>query len=319
MTPALPRRRAFAGALAGAALPHSAAQAMTPVAFAMPPGACDCHAHVFPDAGRFPFWEGRLYTPPVATLDDLRTHQAGLGLERVVVVQPSVYGTDNAAMLDALGQLGPARARGIAVIGPAAGAAELGAMHEAGVRGIRLNLDTAGVSDPAAAKRILDAAVQQVAGRPWHVEMYVGARVVAEPGAELAGLPVPLVLDHFAGANGTRGLDQPGFGVVLDLLRSGKAYATLSAPYRASPEAPDYPSLLPLARALVAANADRILWASDWPHPGGPASPDITATDIHPPYQTDDGRTLGLLARWVPDEATRRKILVDNPARLYGF
>ncbi len=323
----LTRRQGLAGASAASVaglrarsvLAQAAPTVGTPVSFAVPPGACDCHVHVFPDPGRFPFWEGRAYTPPLATADDLLTLQQALHLDRVVIVQPSVYGADNSAMLDGMRQLGPKRARGVAVIGPSTSAADLDAMHKAGVRGVRLNLDTAGVTDPAAAKRILETALKQIEGRPWHIQIYTRLSVISEMKEEFGQLPVPVVFDHFAGASGTRGVDQPGFDAILDLLRSGKAYVKVSAPYRASGEAPDYPGLTSLAWALVAANASRILWGSDWPHPGGPASATYKATDVRPPYQTDDGRTLNLLAGWFPDTATRQRILGENPARLYEF
>jgi predicted TIM-barrel fold metal-dependent hydrolase len=127
---------------------------------------------------------------------------------------------------------------------------------------------------------------------------------------------MPAVFDHFAGAKAALGPNQPGFDVVLDLVRSGKAYVKISGAYRASDQAPDYPDVAPLARALIAANADRIVWGSDWPHPGPPGKQPI---EINQPCPVDDGRLLNLLAEWAPDPATRRKILVDNPARLYGF
>jgi predicted TIM-barrel fold metal-dependent hydrolase len=274
--------------------------------------------HVFPDAAKFPFWSGRLYTPPTATSDDLLAQQKALHMGRVVIVTPSVYGTDNSATLDGIKALG-ARARGVAVIGASTGAAELDAMQVAGIRGIRVNLEQGGVTDPAAAERILDASLGQIRGRPWHMQIYARLTMVAALKERLGALPMPVVFDHFAGAKAALGVEQPGFSAVLDLVRAGKAYVKISGAYRASTQAPDYADTAPLARALIAANADRIVWGSDWPHPDAAIVPGRKATDIAPPLPIDDSRVLNLLAEWTPDPALRRKILVDNPSRLYGF
>jgi predicted TIM-barrel fold metal-dependent hydrolase len=126
-----------------------------------------------------------------------------------------------------------------------------------------------------------------------------------------------VVFDHFGGAQAALGVDQPGFGTLLKLVKSGKAYVKISAPYRSSTKAPDYPDVAPLAKALIAANLQRIVWGSDWPHPG--PAPGGNATAIAPLYQIDDGRVLNQLPVWAPDAAQRKTILVENPARLYGF
>ena len=132
---------------------------------------------------------------------------------------------------------------------------------------------------------------------------------------EIAALPFPVVFSHFGRARAALGPNQPGFDELLALVRSGQAYAKISAPYRTSKEAPNFPDVAPLARAVVAAKAERVLWGSNWPHPGrGP-----TRTAIASPYPNDDGRVLNLLPDCVPDAANRYAILVDNPARLYGF
>jgi predicted TIM-barrel fold metal-dependent hydrolase len=308
-----------AGTLALAAHSTWAASAptvKTPVNFKVPPSACDCHVHVFPDPAHFPFWSRRGYTPPVATASDLLVLQHALHLDRVVIVTPSVYGTDNTATLDGMRQLGPRRARGVAVIGPATTKAQIEAMDKAGVRGIRVNLESNGVTDPAAAAANLDAAVAMIKDTPWHLQFYARLPVLAALKDRLAAMPMTPVFDHFAGAKAALGIDQPGFDLVLDLVRSGKAYVKISGAYRASDEAPDYPKVAALARALIGANPERIIWGSDWPHPGPPGK---TPADINQPFPVDDGRVLNLLGEWAPDAATRHKILVDNPARLYGF
>ncbi len=291
----------------------------TPVNFDIPAGACDTHVHVIPDRAKFPFWSGRVYTPPVDTADDLLALQQALHLDRVVIVTPSVYGTDNSATLDGIEKLGQQRARGVAVIGPQTSAAELDAMYKGGMRGIRVNLEQGGVSDPAVAGRLLETAVARIAGSPWHLQIYARLPLVAALQEKFAAVPMPVVFDHFAGAQAALGVGQPGFDAVLNLVRTGKAYVKISGSYRASQNAPDYPEAAPLARALIGANPERIVWGTDWPHPDSRILPNRRATDIAPPIPVDDGRLLNLLAEWTPDPAIRRKILVSNPAQLYGY
>lgn len=291
----------------------------TPVALQVPAGACDCHVHVFPDPAAFPFWQGRGYTPPVATAQDLLALQKALHMDRVVIVQPSVYGTDNSATLDGIRQLGPDRARGVAVIDASTTPAQLDMMAASGIRGVRVNLEQAGVFDPAASAKLMAATVAQIAGRPWHLQVYSRLAVIAPLHSQLAALPIPVVFDHFGGTQAALGAEQPGFDAVLDLVRSGKAYVKISGAYRSSIKAPDYADVAPLARALVAANPDRLVWGTDWPHPDSASVPGRKPTDLAPAQPIDDGRVLNLLADWAPDVATRAKILVDNPKRLYGF
>ncbi len=297
----------------------TASTVRTPLNFQVPPGACDSHVHVFPDPDKFPFWSGRVYTPPVATPDDLLALQSALHMDRVVIVTPSVYGTDNSATLFGIARLGQQRARGVAVIGANTGAADLDAMDKAGIRGIRVNLENGGVTDPAIAARVLDEAVIRIRDRGWHMQIYARLSLVAALKDQLAGVPMPIVFDHFAGAQASLGVSQPGFDTVLGLVRGGKAYVKISGAYRASGRSPDYPDVAPFARALIDANVDRIIWGSDWPHPDSVVVPGRKATDIAPALTIDDGRVLNLLAEWAPDAAMRHKILVDNPARLYKF
>ncbi len=312
---------ALAGAAAlannnASAAPATAPTVKTLVNFKIPPGACDCHVHVFPDPAKFPFWSSRGYTPPIATAADLLALQHALHMDRVVIVTPSVYGTDNRATLDGIKQLGFARARGVAVIGPDTTKAQMAAMDKAGVRGIRVNLESNGVTDPAAAAKNLEAAIAQLAGTKWHMQMYARLSVIAALADRIAKMPMHPVFDHFAGAKADQGVNQQGFDLVLAMVRSGKAYVKISGAYRASTAAPDFANVAPLAKALIAANPDRIIWGSDWPHPGPAAK---TPMDINTPFPVDDGRVLNLLAEWEPNPTIRQKILVTNPARLYGF
>ena len=308
-----------AGSLSSAARAWAkAAQPGTAVDFEVPSGACDCHVHIF-DPQRFPFSPARVYTPEPGSLEELAALHRALGIDRTVVVQPSVYGTDNACTLDALRHLG-AGGRGVAVIDAQTTEAALDEMGRAGIRGIRINLATAGITDPAVARRRFQEGVARIQGRAWHVQIYTQPDVIAAIGDLVLASPVPVVFDHFGGAIATRGLRQPGFGALCELVKSGRAYVKISgtADY-VSTDAPRYADVTPLAQALVAANPQRVLWATNWPHPDPARVAGRKATDLAPLFQTDDGRVLNLLPVWVPDPATRRAILVDNPARLYGF
>jgi predicted TIM-barrel fold metal-dependent hydrolase len=294
-----------------------AAQPKTAVAFRVPAGACDCHVHVFGTAAEFPFAAQRGYTPPAATADELSALQQALRLSRVVIVQPSVYGSDNSCTLDGMRRLGE-RARGVAVIDDATTDAALDEMHRAGIRGVRVNLETAGETDPDAARRNLAAAVARVAPLGWHVQVYTRLSVITSLSEEVARLPVPIVFDHFGGAQAAGGVDQPGFAALLQLVSAGHAYVKVSAAYRSSEKAPAYGDVALLAKPLIAANPDRIVWGTDWPHPHA-ASPGMALDQLAPFYDIDDGLALNQLALWAPSAAIRRKILVDNPARLYDF
>ena len=294
-----------------------ASQPKTPVGFAVPDAACDCHVHVFGNAAEFPFAARRGYTPPPANAAELLALQEALHLSRVVIVQPSVYGSDNSCTLDGMRRLGK-RARGVAVIDDTTTNAALDEMHRAGIRGVRVNLETAGETDPDLARRNLAAAVARVTPLGWHVQVYTRLSVVAGLSAEIARLEVPIVFDHFGGARASDGIDQPGFAALVALVEAGHAYVKVSAAYRSSDKAPAYDDVAPLARALIAANPERIVWGTDWPHPH--AAPPGKALDaVAPFYDIDDGLALNQLRAWAPGAAMRRRILVDNPARLYGF
>ncbi|RQR68700.1 MULTISPECIES: amidohydrolase family protein [unclassified Burkholderia] len=287
---------------------------------ALPPGSCDCHVHLF-DAVRFPFAPNRSYTPGQARVADLLAFEARLGIERIVLVQPSVYGTDNAALLAGLHELGLHRARGVAVIDPrTATHAELQALHDQGVRGIRLNLQVRGERDLSVASAQLQRASDAVAPLGWAVQIYADLDIVAGLAPDIARLGAPVVLDHFAGARAhTLSDQQAAFATVVDLVKHGNAYVKLSAPYRASRQAPLFDDLGPIARALIDARPDRMLWASDWPHTGSAGNRDGDLTRIEPFRREDAGAALNQLLGWTDAAALRQQILVDNPARLYRF
>ncbi len=316
----LTRRDILLGAAAAAAAPlrARASQTRAAVSFLMPPGATDCHAHVFCDSKAFPMAGTRSYTPDAAPVAELLALHRALNIERVVFVQPSVYGTDNSCVLAAIREAG-FRARGIAVIDDRTSDAALDQMERAGIRGIRINLETTGQSDPALARARFLAAVQQIGSRRLHIQMFTRPAVIAAIKDAVAASPVTVVFDHFGGAQGAGGVAQPGFDALVSLVQSGKAYVKLSAPYRGSTAAPEFPDMAPLARALVAANPQRVLWGSDWPHPD--TSPDARnpETGISPRIKVDDVAVLNQLAAWAPSIPQRRVILVENPGRLYGW
>jgi predicted TIM-barrel fold metal-dependent hydrolase len=294
----------------------SVSQPATPVNFDVPAGACDCHVHVFGDPQRFPFSPSRTYTPELASVEEMRVLHRALHTDRVVVVNPSVYGTDNSCTLDAVKQLGSS-ARAVAVIDDKTPDAALDQMDRAGVRGIRINLETGGQADPALARERFQAGVERIKGRKhWHIQVYARLSVIEAAADLIKAAPMPVVFDHFGGAKAALGVAQPGFGTLLKLVRSGKAYVKLSGAYRSSTLAPDYPDIVPLAKALIAENAERILWGTDWPHP---AQVPGRKTEVSPLIQIDDGRLFNQLAVWAPEAAMRKTILVENPARLYGF
>ncbi|SDD74046.1 amidohydrolase family protein [Paraburkholderia lycopersici] len=292
---------------------------MADIGFPMPPGACDCHTHVFPNDARFPFSPARKYTPPFAGVEELCALLERQGLERVVIVQPSVYGADNSATLHAVEAMGRRRARAVAVIDGDASSAQLDALHAAGVRGVRVNLEMLGESDPGRCGALLRHTARQIAGRGWHMQIYSRLEVVAALSSAIAALDVPVVLDHFARARAGEGLAQPGLEAIFRLMSEGRLYVKLSAPYLCMQSDADRTGLGAIARAFIAANADRVVWASNWPHPDAShhGKPDLTR--INPPCAVNDGELLSLLGEWAPDPALRQRILVDNPARLYDF
>ncbi len=286
----------------------------TPPVFEVPRGACDCHTHVFGPVDKFPYSSRRRYTPGDASITDLEALHRALHIDRVVVVHPSPYEADNPCTVDAVRRMG-GRARGVAVIDDKTSAQELSDMHAAGIRGVRVNLETYGEADPAVAGRALRQAAERVAPLGWHVQTYTNLRTIAALHNAILALPTTLVVDHFGRPKAAEGLGQAGLGALLALLRSGKVYVKISAAYRIS-LLTDYSDVAPIARAMIEANPDRIVWGTDWPHPGA-AKRDPAV--IEPFRPEDDGTALNRLAGWTKSSEELRKILVDNPVRLYQF
>jgi predicted TIM-barrel fold metal-dependent hydrolase len=294
-----------------------ASEPATAVNFPIPLDACDCDTHIFGDPKTFPLWSGRSYTPETALPAEMLALHRALRMTRVVIVTPSVYGTDNSATIYGMKFRGK-YARGVAVIDENTSEQDLNAMGNAGIRGIRLNLATSGQNGTAVARQLFQAAAARMKNRHWHVQLYTNLAVITGIKDLIQSSPVPAVFDHFGGAQAAQGLDQPGFADLVELVRFGKAYVKISGAYRSSTQAPDYADVAPLAKALITANPDRVVWGTDWPHPGA-ATPGRPVTDVTPLSQIDDGILLNQLALWAPDPTVRWKILVGNPARLYGF
>lgn len=289
----------------------------TRLAFEMPAGACDCHVHVFNLAGRFPLTEHRHYTPGSAQVDDLLALQRLLGTQRAVVVQPSPYGTDNSCTLKAVARLGR-NGRAVVVVDEEVPTDELRRLHAAGARALRVNLHTDGITDVSLARQRLEAAARLAVPLGWHVECFTNLAIVNALQTVIRALPVPVVFDHFAGADAAAGPGNLSLRPLLSLVADEKAFVKLSAPHRISTR-PDCADVAAVARAIIAANPRQVLWGSDWPHPQKPSAPRLAASVIDPFRPVDDGVALNRLAEWSGDAATLRQILVTNPARLYGF
>jgi predicted TIM-barrel fold metal-dependent hydrolase len=310
-------RRSFGALAAGSAaslMKSGAADAAAgPPSTAVFAGAVDCHVHIIGPQSKYPMVASRAYTPPEATVAQLLTLHKRLGIARTVLVQPSFYGIDNSCMLDALAQLGDS-ARGIAVVAPTIADAELRAMDANGVRGVRINLESSGNRDANAAKAMLTAMAKKVQPLGWHIQVYAVLPVINQLTTTIADLSVPVVLDHFGGLTAADGTGQKGFLGLLDLVRAGKAYVKLSAPYRVS-KAKGYADVGDFAQSLIYARRDHMLWGSDWPHTQ--TIPGRKNDEVTPFSKMDDNTSMRQLNSWYPDDLTRRMILVDNPVKLY--
>ena len=269
-----------------------------------PPGACDCHIHFYGPEEQYPVAPTATFLPPPATLADYRQVQARLGLERVVVVQPTSYGTDNRCTMEAVDELGEA-ARAVVVVDPSAEDAEIEQLTKDGARGIRFHMFKGGVLP----WEILEEMAARVHAFGWHVQLQCNGRELPAREPLLRRLPGTLVIDHIGRFQDPVAPDHPTFRTLLGLLESGRVWIKLSAPYESSRAGPPrYEDVSTLARELVRAAPERMLWATNWPHPGH-----------SDPQRRDDALLLDLLLDWAPDDATRDRILAENPAALYGF
>lgn len=279
----------------------------TPVSFDIPTGAVDCHAHIFGPESRYPYSCKRGYTPPDASLETyLNLHQTLGGIDRAVLTQPSVYGTDNTCMMDVVDKVGD-RFRAIVAVDNEVTDKELESLHARGARGVRVNMvDKGGMPfDGIDAVRRFTERLKDLG---WHLEVLIHVHEFENLRAIMNSMAVDISVGHLGYMKSSYGVEHPGFQEFLDLLRDGRCWVKLSGSYRVTLEdTPPYGDVAPMARALIEANEDRVLWGTDWPHP------------VFKGTMPNDGALLEQLASWAPDESLRKKILVDNPSLLYGF
>ena len=266
-----------------------------------PPRACDGHCHIFGPASRFPYAPERRYTPQDAGRETLAVLHRHLGLERAILVQASCHGADNSAMLDAL-EWAKGRWRGVAMVKKDVTDLELTTLHEAGVRGVRFNF-VAHLGGAPDLKNV-QAVIARVTPLGWHIQLHLDAEDIETYRDFLKSLRVPFIIDHMGRVEAKHGLDQKPFRQLLDLMKNELAWIKVSGPERVSSSGKPFHDAMPFARALIAAAPDRVLWGTDSPHP-------------NVKWMPNDGELVDLFAATVQDDATRRKILVDNPARLY--
>ncbi len=268
-----------------------------------PPGACDSHIHLFGPAEKYPFAADSPYTSRDALPETFIALQNKLGLGRAVIVSPGAYGRDYRLLADTLERF-PDRFRGIALMSEATAAAEFARLTRLGVRGLRMMSAKRGPHVPHYSRDI----AMRAADHGWHVQFYPHDTDIVDYADKLLALPNTIVLDHFAGIPAARGVDQPAMHTVKKMLDTGRVWVKLSAPMRCTKQNLPYPEVTPLAHTLVRHAPQRLVWATDWPH-----------VNLDGREMPNDGDLLDLLTEWVPDGATRHRILVDNPCALYGF
>jgi len=274
--------------------------------FQVPAGAVDTHAHIFGPEDKYPYSPARGYTPPDASLENYLRLYDVLGIARGVLTQPSVYGTDNRAMLDAAAEAGE-RLYCVAAVGEDVSDAELQRLHEARVRGVRVNLvDKGGMPfDGIGAVRKFTSRIKPFG---WHLEVLIHVHEIPDLAATLDSMAVDVVVGHLGYMKTSEGLNHPGFQEYLGLLGGGRTWTKLTGSYRITTEdRTPYSDVTPFARAIIEANPDRVIWGSDWPHP------------FFWGVMPNDGALFDQLADWAPDAGVRNKILVDNPAALFGW
>jgi predicted TIM-barrel fold metal-dependent hydrolase len=269
--------------------------------FTLPSGSCDAHCHVFGPAVRFPYAPNRRYTPEDAPKEALAALHAHLGLDRAVIVQASCHGTDNAAMLDCIAS-DPQRYRGVAVVDDSFADADYDKLDRGGVRGVRFNFvkHLGGAPDMAVFKRVLD----RIKDRGWHVVLHLDAPDIVPLSPMIRALPLPFVIDHMGRVPAAGGVDQPALRALIDLSRLENCWIKVCGAERIS--MPPYAAAVPIAHAIVEATPERVLWGTDFPHP-------------NPTHEADEADLVDLVPQYAPDALAQRRLLVDNPARLYGF
>lgn len=273
----------------------------------LPPRSCDTHAHIMGPKAKYAYSPARIYTPPDCLLADYLHMLDMLGVERAVLVQPSVYGTDNTVMLEAMKTAGN-RLRGVAVVDEDISDDELKSLDAAGVRGVRVNI--VDVKDRKPGTLPMDSLrelAQRIAPLGWHLELLMHADEFPDLDKTFADFPVDIVLGHLGYLTQGAPLDHPGFQALLRLMKAGRAWVKLTGPYRITSERLPYSATVPFAHALIEANRERVLWGTDWPH--------VMLKGLMP----NDGELADVLAQWIPDMATRQQVLARNPEKLYRF
>lgn len=272
--------------------------------FVLPPGACDTHCHVFGPAEQFPFAETRKYTPPDASKDTLAELHGKLGVDRAVIVQASCHGNDNSAMLDAIAASN-GRYRGVCNAAPGFSRDYFDELNEGGVRGVRFNF----VKHLGGAPNLdaMRSSIDRVSHLPWHVELHFDARDLLEYEELIDAIPLPIVIDHMGRTPVTDGLDQAPFRQLLEKLRDDdKIWVKISGVERISAAGPPFRDAAPFAAACIDTAPDRCIWGTDWPHPNVKIMP-------------NDGDLVDIIPYMTNDPELQQKVLVDNPARLFGF
>lgn len=269
-----------------------------------PPESCDAHCHIFGPGDKYPYAPGRSYTPPDAPLERFQALQSTLGLERAVLVNASCHGVDNTVILDAIAQSN-GQYRGVANVNDTFTDADFQRLDESGIRGVRFNFvkHLGGTPDMT----VFHGVVDRIEPFGWHVVLHFDAADLLEFESLLDSLPVPFVIDHMGRVPTGDGLNQPAFQLLLDAARRENCWVKICGAERISTLGPPFTDAVPFAQALLEVSQDRILWGTDWPHPN---------IKKHMP---NDGDLVDLIPLFMPDEALQRKVLVDNPHRLYGF
>ncbi|MBI4203439.1 MAG: amidohydrolase family protein [Betaproteobacteria bacterium] len=271
-----------------------------------PRGACDAHFHLFGPAAKFPFAPERAYTPPDAPLEALLAMHARIGVERGVIIQGNPHGTDNSALLDALARE-PRRLRAVAIANDAVSGTALKRMADAGVCALRFHHMPKGRGYSALGLTSFAALAPRMADLNLHAQFMMDVNYLQDAVPYFEDWRLPVVVDHMGNIDAASGVKQPGFQLLCKLLAEGRLWVKVSGAYRISKRYPDYPDARAFHEALVRTNPEQLIWGTDWPHPR-------LAEEM-----PDDGHLLDLFNTWTPDAALRRKILVENPARLYGF
>ena len=269
--------------------------------FKLPPGTCDAHCHVFGPGDKFPYAPGRRYTPADAPKEVLAALHAHLGIERTVIVQASCHATDNGAMLDAIAS-DPRRIKGVAIVGPNFTDADYRKLHDGGVRGVRFNF-VKHLGDPPD-MNFFHATMARIKELGWHVVLHMYGSDIIPLSDMMRKLPVPFVIDHMGRVDGKAGVDQAPFKALLEIAKLPGCWIKVCGSERIS--MPPYDEAIPIARKIVETIPDRVLWGTDFPHP-------------NPTHEADEADLVDLVPKFAVDAAAQKKLLVDNPARLYGF